>query len=102
MISVRSASGERALLSDYKTSMSCQVGIRCAVLRSLLNTCRIAGSCSNTRATIVCIEPHLVWQACMLDSIMVILYNITGREGGREGGRERERERERIMCLPYQ
>ena len=59
-MSVRLERGERALLIDWSTAISCHVGTRWHAFLSALRTIRMASSCSNILDTIFAIDPHLV------------------------------------------
>ena len=64
IMSVSSARGSMASLTDSKTFMSCQEGRRCAVLRSFTRTCLTSSSFSKRRFIMACVDPHLVGQSC--------------------------------------
>ncbi len=58
--SVKSRRGPSALLTESRTSISCQVGTRCLVDLSAARTCVMAFSCSSIRWIIFCLDPHRV------------------------------------------
>ncbi len=61
--SVNSEIGDNALERHSKTCMSCQVGTRWPVLRSVLKTTLTASSCSSNLLIIASIDPHRVGQS---------------------------------------
>ncbi len=58
--SVKSRRGPHSLLTESRTSISCQVGTRCLVDLSAARTCVMAFSCSSIRWIILCLDPHHV------------------------------------------
>lgn len=57
--SVNSNRGLKDLFMASRTSVSCQVGMRCLAFLSLDKTWEIALCCYRTRAIIACLDPHL-------------------------------------------
>ena len=80
--SVRSAMGDRALVMDSQTCMSCQVGIKWITFLSELSTSLTACSCSMSRETIFSIEPHspVEQNAAINFNLMWVCHSVYGCE----------------------